>query len=454
MPSTANLKVELNKTVVVGATVDQGDQGVVRLDEEVLGSRGFRAAQLQKYPNGQRLELTFKLSGTQKRILIGVTELYPEDRWYVSVTLPPLEALEEQALLVQLAHLAGRQLKWSDSDTVKAGAHLKEAVARDGYPTPLSLGMKYETATGLQRAIEAEYPEVIVTRTKHTLEDMPELIEESQPGKLEWLGDFWVPDDLAAAIPLLTEVISAGGILNMMFVGESGYGKTTAAKSLAEYLGLDFVRVNVGTITDPVEWFGFPEARDATTFFNKTEFTEKMERGHVVCLLDEVNRAEAWKHNSLMSILDDGRSIDIRGYRFEVGPAVLFIGTKNVGLQYVGTFETDAALDNRFALQCEFPAPPVEIEVQILRKVYPDAPTHRLYELVRFMSKLRNYTREQGVLVDVTTRTSKTLTGLLLRGMSLPDAVRLAVINKVPQHQRKSLFDLLAAQVNQVGERW
>lgn len=450
---STTIGVELNRTVVVGATVEQSDSGVVRLDREVQGSLGFRGAQLQKYPNGQRLELTFRIAGQQKRMLIGVTELYPEDRWHIDVTPAPGGASEEEQLGA-LVDLAGNLLKWSDDEIEQTRSYLVE-LAKDGnFPVPLAVGMKYESAEQLRLAIEEHDPDVLVTRVKHTPDDMPEVIEESTPGRLEWLGDFWVPDDLAAAIPELVTAMQQGERINLMFVGESGYGKTSAARALADYLGLDFVRVNVGTIQDEQEWFGFPEAEQATTYFRYTEFAEKMVRGNAVCLLDEINRAEAWKHNSLMSVLDDGRSINVRGHQLDVGPSVIFIGTKNMGLQYVGTFETDAALDNRFEMQCEFPPPPVDIEVQILRRAYSNAPTARLYELVRFMGKLRNYTKEQGLMLDVTTRTSKALTRRLLNGMTVSDAVRLTVINKAPGHQRKGLFDLLAAHVNAVGERW
>lgn len=234
--------------------------------------------------------------------------------------------------------------------------------------------------------------------------------------------------------------------VNLLISGPSGYGKTSKAKAWAKHHGMGFLRMDCSLIRDPEEWFGYREAADGSTLFHPTRFTEMVEAGNAVILLDEFNRAESWLANSLFPILDFERRTLVHGRDIEVGPRTLFIATANIGLAYVGTFEFDAALINRMDARIDVGILPNDIEAEVImrrtRGITPDAAA----AIVNTLSFLRRAKLDDAVL-DVSTRSALKIAKLCGAGLSLRQAFQFVVVNNALAEDRKAVQDVVNSEL-------
>lgn len=199
----------------------------------------------------------------------------------------------------------------------------------------------------------------------HDLEAVRET-EEPEIERIEVIDGFYYPPAVKRVFTLANEVAKKEGMITLLMVGPSGYGKTTFPKRFAEKTGRNHIRVNCAAIRDPEEWLGFREAKDGTTVFEPTEFARAMQQGHSVIVLDEINRLEPWLHNTLFPLLDDDRATVVHNQRFEVAADTIFVLTLNQGVEFTGTFELDQAFINRVQATIHVGPPPEQHEVEVL----------------------------------------------------------------------------------------
>lgn len=201
-----------------------------------------------------------------------------------------------------------------------------------------------------------------------------ELLKGSFPTEVESVSIgrnenyFYISQQAASAyysvgMMLKTNIVQIGKIL---MVGPSGWGKTSLPKHFAKINGLNFLRMDCSKVRDPEEWFGFRGALNGSTTFTKSDFVVAIETGNVVIVLDEINRIEPYIANTLFPILDDACEITINNDKIKAGKNVLIVGTINVGFEYTGTFQMDAALANRFEIICPALKIPASEEVKVL----------------------------------------------------------------------------------------
>lgn len=261
------------------------------------------------------------------------------------------------------------------------------------------------------------------------------------------VGGVWFsPLELAVfnALTIMLEESPA----NLLICGPSGYGKTARAKAWAEAHGMDFIRINVALTRDTEEFFGYREAREGSTVFEASEFTKIIRRGNAVVLLDEINRAEAWILNALFPVLDYERGTIVHNERVDVGDNVLFIATANIGLQFVGTFESDAALLNRMDARIEVVPPPEAVEVGLLVArcgISEDDATN----VVRSLARLRSTNMDTGTL-DISTRSALKLARLIRAGLPIRNAFEIVVINNATEEMRKDVIDLVNVMLGEL----
>lgn len=143
---------------------------------------------------------------------------------------------------------------------------------------------------------------------------------------------------------------------NTMLIGPTGSGKTQLVQLLCKQAGVDCTIVQMGTITDPTEQLvGKMDLDPSTngTKFDWADFALAIQRPGVI-VLDEINRIPRNGDNILFSVLDDTRSLSAAGAKsqdnrtVQVHPDCCFIATANIGADYTGTKEIDAAMMNRF----------------------------------------------------------------------------------------------------------
>jgi MoxR-like ATPase len=133
----------------------------------------------------------------------------------------------------------------------------------------------------IQQLVQSSAPSLDETRV---LELINEAIDRQAPRKVE----FTFPDLPSKVVDKqhhnfekLTKL--AYRRINTLLIGEAGSGKSTAARKVAEVLGLDYGFISVGMTTTKTEFFGYTDANGKIV---ETEFRKRFINGGVF-LVDE-----------------------------------------------------------------------------------------------------------------------------------------------------------------------
>lgn len=201
------------------------------------------------------------------------------------------------------------------------------------------------------------------------------------------------------------QIARSGSPITLLMTGPSGYGKTSIPEEFASVHEMNFIRMNCAQVRDPEEWFGYREAKDGSTVFVPSEFTQAITAGNCVVVLDEFNRVEPWLHNTLYPLLDHAAKTSIHGEMIKCGKNVIFFATANLGYQYVGTFQLDAAIMNRMDAVIKVGCLPSAVEEKLLVARFSISAA-RARTIVKVLSKLRELAISGNLSADVSTRTS------------------------------------------------
>ena len=192
-----------------------------------------------------------------------------------------------------------------------------------------------------------------------------------------------------------------GDIYSMMFLGESGTGKSTAAKVIPSRCGLPFVLINFSVNIEESDLFGSMIPNVERTSELDSEFkwqdgviTRAIRNGYV-CVLEEINFARPGVLGKLNSLLDEARQIDLpNGEVLKAHPNFRMIATCNIA--YEGTNRFNKALINRFEIVKEFIDLNRDETITIVneRLGYTDRPkiemVYNVYEAIKKYSKEQN----------------------------------------------------------------
>lgn len=144
-----------------------------------------------------------------------------------------------------------------------------------------------------------------------------------------------------------------GSIYSMMFIGESGTGKSTSARVLPYRCGMPYVSINFSVNIEESDIIGtyMPnmERKDTTEpeFIWKDGVLTKAIRNGYCVILEEINFARPGVLGKLNSLLDETRQIDLpTGEVVKAHPNFRIIATCNIA--YEGTNRFNKALINRF----------------------------------------------------------------------------------------------------------
>lgn len=155
-----------------------------------------------------------------------------------------------------------------------------------------------------------------------------------------------------------------------MLIGPTGAGKTELVMRAAEKLGISCSIYDMGSMIDPLsDLLGTHRLKDGNSVFDYAKFTYDVQKPGIV-LLDELSRAPLMTNNILFPCLDSRKTLPIEiadssGTRsVKVHPECVFIATANIGAEYSGTNDIDAALMNRFIpIQLDYLDKDIEIEI-------------------------------------------------------------------------------------------
>lgn len=221
---------------------------------------------------------------------------------------------------------------------------------------------------------------------------------------------------------------------NTILIGPTGTGKTEIIRFICDKLGMPCHIYDMGSMQDPLtDLLGSHRLENGSSIFDYAKFVSDIQQPGVI-LLDELSRAPLTANNILFPCLDSRRTLpveiaDSKNDRvIKVHPECTFIATANIGSEYSGTQEIDAALLNRFLpLQLDYLPQDIEIKVLIKRT---NIDVKLAEKLVKFANKVRSSYMSGMLSKSVSTRETLACAELIVDGFSILDAVDFVISNK------------------------
>ena len=200
-----------------------------------------------------------------------------------------------------------------------------------------------------------------------------------------------------------------GAIYSMAFIGESGTGKSTAARVLPTRCGLPYVSVNFSVNIEEADLFGAMTPNPAKQSPEDPEFVwqdgiiTKAVRNGYCAILEEINFARPGVLGKLNSLLDENRQIDLaNGEIIKAHPNFRIIATCNIA--YEGTNRFNKALINRFDDVTAF----VDLErseaIQVIKQRTGYANETKIAKIYDVYEALKKFADEQRIHVVVSMR--------------------------------------------------
>lgn len=222
--------------------------------------------------------------------------------------------------------------------------------------------------------------------------------------------------------------------VNTILIGPTGTGKTEIIRFICNKLGIPCHIYDMGSMQDPLtDLLGSHRLVNGSSIFDYAKFVSDIQQPGVI-LLDELSRAPLTANNILFPCLDSRRTLPVEiadsksDRTIKVHPECTFIATANIGSEYSGTQEIDAALLNRF-LPLQLDYLPEEIEVKVLIK-RTNIDVNSAEKLVRFANKVRENYMTGMLSKSVSTRETLACAELVVDGFSIMDAVDFVISNK------------------------
>ena len=233
---------------------------------------------------------------------------------------------------------------------------------------------------------------------------------------------------------------------NLLLVGPKATGKNVLAENLAAAFGRPSWDVSFYINTDAASLIGTDTFTGGEVSFRQGPITKCALLGGFG-ILDEINMAKNESLAVLHATLDFRRVIDVPGYdRIEMDGATRFIATMNYG--YAGTRELNEALVSRFSV-IEMPPISPENLKKLLKREHPalkDAWAEQFAGLFQDLRKKCDSAEISTKALDL--RGLMSAVGLMDRGLTAVDALRMGIVNKAfDPFERKLVEDVITARI-------
>src|SRR6187399_2405416 len=162
------------------------------------------------------------------------------------------------------------------------------------------------------------------------------------------------------ALTLVLAAILAGG--HVLLEDFPGLGKTLAARSFAQTLGLNFARAQFTPDLLPADLTG-------SFLYDQREGTFEFRRGPLftgLLLADEINRTPPKTQSALLEAMQE-RQVTVEGETFLLPSPFHVLATANP-IEYEGTYPLPEAQLDRFLLRVSFGYPDADEELQVLQR--------------------------------------------------------------------------------------
>lgn len=154
----------------------------------------------------------------------------------------------------------------------------------------------------------------------------------------------------------------------VLLVGDTGTGKTTIVKDIADDYGKQWIRFNLTGETTVDEFVGKYVLEDKSTKWEDGILLTAMKQGYWL-IVDEINVALPEILFVLHSLLDDERAVMVANHLGEVvkpHPEFRFFGTMNPVDEYAGTKDLNKAFKSRFGMILNMGYPEAKVEAEVV----------------------------------------------------------------------------------------
>ena len=175
------------------------------------------------------------------------------------------------------------------------------------------------------------------------------------------------------AVDLVLTAILADG--HVLIEGVPGVAKTLLARLVSRLIDARFSRIQFTPDLMPSDVLG-------TTVFNVKTSNFDFHQGPVfanVVLVDEINRAPAKTQAALFEVMEE-RQVTVDGTTHRMEPLYTILATQNP-VEQEGTYRLPEAQLDRFLMKITMGYPPVEEEVEVLRRHQQHAAFTRLDDI-------------------------------------------------------------------------
>lgn len=200
-----------------------------------------------------------------------------------------------------------------------------------------------------------------------------------------------------------------GDIYSLMFIGDSGTGKSTSARVLPARCGIPYTSINFSVNIEESDIIGsmIPNAMKTTP--EEPEFvwqdgvlTKAVRNGYCI-ILEEINFARPGVLGKLNSLLDENRQIDLpTGEVLIAHPNFRIIATCNVA--YEGTNRFNKALINRFEDCTVFKDVDRSKAIEIIKSRTGYKNMVKMDPILNVYEALKKYSKEQNLNLVISMR--------------------------------------------------
>ncbi|MCH5167479.1 MAG: AAA family ATPase [Erysipelotrichales bacterium] len=225
---------------------------------------------------------------------------------------------------------------------------------------------------------------------------------------------------------------------NTILVGPTGTGKTEIILKISEILNIPCYVHDMGAMQDPLtDLLGSHRLENGSSIFDYAKFTQEIQEPCII-VLDELSRAPLMANNILFPCLDSRRELPVEiadsksARNIKIHPDCVFIATANIGIEYSGTNDIDAALMNRFLpLQLKYIEPEHEINVLINRT---GISKEEAIKIVNFANRIRKDYQDEVLTKSCSTRETIAMAEMVADGFEMIEAFRSIIVHKYSEH--------------------
>lgn len=224
-----------------------------------------------------------------------------------------------------------------------------------------------------------------------------------------------------------------------LLVGETGVGKTSAIRYLAQENGKNLIRLSLTGQTGVDEILGkYIITPHAGMTWIDGPLVDAMKKGDWI-VFDEINMAQSEILSVLHPLLDDDKMIMLKECSGEVirpAEGFRFFATMNPTDEYTGTKELNKAFMSRFGIILDIGYSDNEHEI-VIEQSGVDEDSAKV--LVQVASNLRETKAKNDISLACSTRDLIASAILIKQGFKMSEAMELSVVNKAHPDERNAI---------------